>query len=276
MKDVTQELLSHISQEIITTAHCCKLTLKDKTVIGLTDCDSDLNFGNILYRSGNGINLSHVCDSSEVSVAYVEVIMGSLIAQEGMSAESFDHATAEIFLVNYENLSQGKMVLFSGTIAEFTTCDDRVKLTLEGVKHALLNRVGELFSPHCRAKLCDSRCGLAKERFTFQGSIERVVGHLTFEDTKLPHKDGYYKYGVITFSKSGNRGVSIDVRDHREYTVHLVKPAPHPLLAGDTYSITAGCDKNFSTCRTKFDNVSNFRGEPHVPDLHSIYPPMDP
>ncbi|MGN7678977.1 MAG: DUF2163 domain-containing protein [Anaplasma sp.] len=276
MKDITQELLSHVSQEIITTAYCCKLTLKDKTTIGLTDCDSDLNFGKILYSSVNSINLGPVCDSSDVSTAHVEVIAGNLIAQEGMSAESFDRAAAEIFLVNYENLSQGKMVLFSGTIAEFTTCDDRIKLTLEGAKHALLNRIGELFSPHCRAQLCDSRCGLAKERFTFQGSIEKVAGPLAFEDTKLPHMDGYYKHGVVTFSKSSNRGISIDVRDHRGYAVHLAEPAPHPFLVGDTYSIIAGCDKSFSTCRTKFDNVLNFRGEPHVPDLHSIYPPMDP
>jgi uncharacterized phage protein (TIGR02218 family) len=27
----------------------------------------------------------------------------------------------------------------------------------------------------------------------------------------------------------------------------------------------ADCDKQFSTCKAKFDNVANFRGFPHVP-----------
>jgi len=38
------------------------------------------------------------------------------------------------------------------------------------------------------------------------------------------------------------------------------------LTAGDTYTASAGCRKRFDTdCKTKFSNVVNFRGEPHVP-----------
>ncbi len=33
----------------------------------------------------------------------------------------------------------------------------------------------------------------------------------------------------------------------------------------DTFVVTAGCDKRFSTCRDRFDNVLNFRGFPHIP-----------
>jgi uncharacterized phage protein (TIGR02218 family) len=29
--------------------------------------------------------------------------------------------------------------------------------------------------------------------------------------------------------------------------------------------VTAGCDKRFETCRTKFANAVNFRGFPHLP-----------
>jgi len=34
---------------------------------------------------------------------------------------------------------------------------------------------------------------------------------------------------------------------------------------GDRFIITAGCDKQFSTCRKKFSNALNFRGFPHMP-----------
>jgi uncharacterized phage protein (TIGR02218 family) len=36
---------------------------------------------------------------------------------------------------------------------------------------------------------------------------------------------------------------------------------------GDAFTITAGCDKHFKTCKAKFDNSVNFRGFPHVPGI---------
>jgi len=34
---------------------------------------------------------------------------------------------------------------------------------------------------------------------------------------------------------------------------------------GDTFGVTAGCDRRFATCQAKFDNAVNFRGFPHIP-----------
>ena len=40
---------------------------------------------------------------------------------------------------------------------------------------------------------------------------------------------------------------------------------------GDTFDITAGCDKSFATCKAKFANALNFRGFPHLPGNDSAY-----
>ena len=42
----------------------------------------------------------------------------------------------------------------------------------------------------------------------------------------------------------------------------------------DAFTVTAGCDKSFRTCKAKFDNAVNFRGFPHVPgvDFALTYP----
>jgi uncharacterized phage protein (TIGR02218 family) len=37
------------------------------------------------------------------------------------------------------------------------------------------------------------------------------------------------------------------------------------VAAGDQVLVTAGCDRQFSTCRSKFNNAVNFRGFPHMP-----------
>ena len=38
-------------------------------------------------------------------------------------------------------------------------------------------------------------------------------------------------------------------------------------MSADAFTITAGCDKHFKTCKAKFDNSANFRGFPHVPGI---------
>jgi uncharacterized phage protein (TIGR02218 family) len=49
---------------------------------------------------------------------------------------------------------------------------------------------------------------------------------------------------------------------------------PEPLVAGDAFTVTAGCDKRFATCRDRFANAANFRGFPHIPgnDFLVSYP----
>ena len=41
-------------------------------------------------------------------------------------------------------------------------------------------------------------------------------------------------------------------------------PAGDTVAVGDTFKVTAGCDKYFDTCKSKFDNGDNFRGFPHL------------
>ena len=61
----------------------------------------------------------------------------------------------------------------------------------------------------------------------------------------------------------------MEVREHARrsgiVTIELWQPVRQPLSAGQTFVVTAGCDKHLTTCRTKFSNVINFRGFPHMP-----------
>jgi uncharacterized phage protein (TIGR02218 family) len=47
--------------------------------------------------------------------------------------------------------------------------------------------------------------------------------------------------------------------------IDLWQQMPQPIAAGDTFVVTAGCDKRFATCRDRFANGVNFRGFPHIP-----------
>jgi uncharacterized phage protein (TIGR02218 family) len=47
-------------------------------------------------------------------------------------------------------------------------------------------------------------------------------------------------------------------------TLELWEVMTKEVEAADAFTITAGCDKHFKTCKAKFDNSVNFRGFPHV------------
>ena len=54
-----------------------------------------------------------------------------------------------------------------------------------------------------------------------------------------------------------------------------LREPPHWVpAAGDLVELHEGCDKAFATCRARFANAVNFRGEPHLPgmDLLTRYP----
>ena len=63
----------------------------------------------------------------------------------------------------------------------------------------------------------------------------------------------------------------MEVKDYvKDGNISLALPMPFDVLIGNSYSMHAGCDKNFETCINKFSNAVNFRGEPHVPGLDKM------
>jgi len=63
--------------------------------------------------------------------------------------------------------------------------------------------------------------------------------------------------------------VSVEVKVHRAVAgtdeFDLWQRAPQAIAVGDTFRVTAGCDKTHAACRDRFKNILNFRGFPHMP-----------
>ena len=79
----------------------------------------------------------------------------------------------------------------------------------------------------------------------------------------------HHRYHVRQNASGANDGAKAELRGHLivdgAVLVTLWQRAALPVEVGDTFAITAGCDKRWSTCREKFGNGANFRGFPHIP-----------
>ena len=78
-----------------------------------------------------------------------------------------------------------------------------------------------------------------------------------------------------SFTGGVNAGIEIDIESHRKDGGNTVLvfwlPLPVEASVGDPFSIVAGCDKSFDTCRKRFANQVNFRGFPHLPGSDFAY-----
>jgi len=91
------------------------------------------------------------------------------------------------------------------------------------------------------------------------------------------NKTGYFSDGVITFTSGANNGKSMEVTSWDGTTLRLFEGMPFDIQAGDTFTITPGCNLAIGDCQDKFVNIVNFRGEPFIPGMDAIlnYPNAD-
>ncbi len=86
----------------------------------------------------------------------------------------------------------------------------------------------------------------------------------------LGSDSGYFDGGVITFTSGLNSGRSMEVKSYVPGQMTLQMPMPYAVAVGDTYSMRAGCDHSMATCRDRYSNLVNFRGEPYVPGIDKM------
>ena len=81
-------------------------------------------------------------------------------------------------------------------------------------------------------------------------------------------------FGFLRFLDGPNCGLSYAIIDGEAGVVRLADLPVQTVVPGTRVRLTEGCNKNFATCRDRFGNSINFRGEPYLPgnDLLTRYP----
>ena len=76
-----------------------------------------------------------------------------------MESGLLDNAPCGLFIVNFEDVSQGKLILLSGTVREIeTTATGKYTIEIAGYKQLLEQSIGDIVQPECRADLGDAKC----------------------------------------------------------------------------------------------------------------------
>lgn len=272
MRRISDTFKSHLETSLTTISNCWFIKLKDNRTLGFTDHSDDIVFEGLLYRSGHTVSVSSIESSASLSVDNfeIEAVLNSDVIQENeVLSGKYNQAYIEYFIVNYNNLSQGRVLINSGYISEIRIVDNRFYAEVRGLSDKLDKQTRQIYSETCRAKFKDKKCAANDSEHIICGFITSLISDLIVETDLSITYPGIYNNSRLKII-DGTKEDFCSVQKIVNNKIYLQKQGKIILKTGLKVMLFPECDKRFSTCCNIFRNSLNFRGEPFVPGIDEI------
>jgi uncharacterized phage protein (TIGR02218 family) len=286
MKNISPDLQAHLNSGTTTLCWCWKIVRGDGATLGFSDHDVAVVFDGVTYEAVSGFTASEVQSTLGLAVDNLTV-MGALssdtINETDLAAGAYDNASIEIWRVNWAAPEQ-RVLMRKGNLGEVKRGKTAFSAEVRGLAHVLNQPVGRAYGYSCDADLGDARCtiDLTDPLYRGVGAVTAITDQRRFTVAGLDSfADQWFSGGKLTWTSGVNATRAMEVKRHgvvnARISLELWQQMSESIAPGDTFIITAGCDKQFSTCKTKFANEVNFRGFPYMPgnDAVTSYPTTD-
>jgi uncharacterized phage protein (TIGR02218 family) len=273
VRTIPSALQDKLDSGVTTLCRCWVITRSDGVAQGFTEHDEDVAVGSVTCRAGSGLSGTEVSqklglavDGSEISGALAD----DTLNEDDLAAGRYDAADVELWLVDWSEPDL-RVLLAKGSLGEVKREGTAFTAEMRGLSQRLAEDSGRLFTAACSADLGDARCTIDLTNAAYRGSgaVVTLSGTSSFTASGLDgFDDGWFTAGKVTFTGGANAGLGMEVKSHRKdasVTIELWQAMAETIQAGDSFTVTAGCDKRFTTCHDRFNNVVNFRGFPHIP-----------
>ena len=273
MKTVSSSFMQSLGAESQTLAYGYILSRNDGVRVCFSGHDCDIMVGGNLFIANNALDIGHGEKSSGLGSDNSLLLGGfevGLIEEIDIKLGKWDKAAVEIILFDWQN-ANNYATFFNGFINAITQSDIGFEFELSGQKQKFQNQIGRTISRNCDAVLGNEKCRidlveaghfidaelLANSTIDF---IETGANNINADD---------YIYGKIVFKSGALSGFEIGIKSIAKNAatilIFLENPLPIVPNTGDSIRLFKGCDKTFTTCKTRFQNGDNFRGCPHLP-----------
>ncbi len=274
MKQIPQSLKDHLGGDVTSLATCWRITRRDGARFAYTTHDRELVLDHTTFSPVNGFLPTAVSSSNGLNVDNLEV--SAILSTGGLSEEDiraglFDYARISIFQVNWRAPEAGRLHIRSGWLGEFMIRDQYFTVEIRGLAQKLQQTIGGVFSPECRANLGDGECHVNLAQFSVLGRVTAGGAGDQFSDSARTEPAGWFDYGMVRWITGANAGHKSDVKSFAGGQYILHDPPSAPVSIGEIYLAVAGCDKRAATCKGKYQNFRNFRGETAIPGTDSLY-----
>jgi uncharacterized phage protein (TIGR02218 family) len=266
-----------LERPLTTFAFCWRVSRRDGIRLGFTTHDRALSIDGLVYSAAPGMLPSAVTRSDGFDAAALDV-SGALTSDEisaaDLAAGRWDGAAILLFVVDWEQPDGERIVLARGVLGEVALKGAAFEAELRGPAALLDKPAVEQTSPDCRAELGDRRCRIDLAPLTKVTRVTAVSADDVLEIEAAGETPNAFAFGRLRWLSGPNCGLSAMILASDGGRLTLRQAPFSPAAVGDLVEIVEGCDKLFATCRERFANSENFRGEPHLPgmDLLTRYP----
>ena len=274
MRAIDPDLAAHLAQSETTLAKCWRVIRGEGVVLGFTDHDRGL------VVEGTACSPMHGLDGSEMPArlgAQVDtgevlgVLDSAAIAEDDILLGRYDGAKVESWVVNWSAPEQ-RLLLRVDTIGEIVREDGVFRAELRSPQQGLNLTRGRIYQALCDAVVGDGRCGVDLENPAFRGSatVVRVDDPFRIVVSGLEgFAEGWFGFGMGRWDDGRRVGLADAVLTQQKTpegdVLGFAAKVGEWVAVGDRLTLTAGCDRRFATCGSKFANSANFRGFPHIP-----------
>jgi uncharacterized phage protein (TIGR02218 family) len=197
--------------------------------------------------------------------------LDGLTLQASVLNGRFDDARIRIDLAimpSWNDTSNGLLNLFEGRVTDVKIDHSKIELTVSTDAILLDTQIPTtLYQPSCVHTLYSEKCGAVRSSFTESNTVDTVLDNgVSFVSV---NGTGFYLFGSLTFTSGLNTGLSrsltASTASGGSQFVKFAQPFPYTPSIGDTFTVSAGCDKARSSCKNKFNNEVHFLGWEYMP-----------
>ncbi len=153
---------------VLTLATCWKIMRTDGVILGFTEHDEKLLIDEVIYLPVNIHKTSALKNHSDLSFASSDIsiaIDSDKILENDLLNGLYDRAEIIIFMIDYENLDN-VIKLRKGNLGSITIQEGKFHVEVLSIIDKLSCQIiNDVYSPTCRAKFCDAKCGLKRENY---------------------------------------------------------------------------------------------------------------
>jgi len=170
---------------------------------------------------------------------------------------------------DYLDSADNAKVVFDGIIQSIQFERSSMKATCVPIISSLDFETGWPYQINCSAKFGDSFCTVSKSapENSKSGTATGGTTATLIDTVVLTQSDDYWNVGEILMTSGDNDKQRRKIIDFDQATATLVFDFEMPISiqAGDTYTVTRGCDKRLATCQNIYNNDPNYRGFHTIP-----------
>jgi uncharacterized phage protein (TIGR02218 family) len=230
-----------------------------------TSFSEDLTFQGVLYQKATIKRSGFTVDTEfgKITMSIQAPIMDSL--RPYIANQPIEVTRVTIWRALYSDLTEYR-VLFKGDILKVSMKGPIAQASCESHSHILSQKIPTVvYQSWCNHEVFDNKCGLEETAWYVPATLSAIDEGKYTSTAFGAYADGYFNGGQLLHENDARY-----ITNHVGNDVWLHVPFDARVVVGSEMNAMPGCDGSPTTCKTKFNNWSEYLGMPYIPSSNPV------